>query len=108
MPRYEISDGRKDRFWEIKLVSDTSFTTTFGRIGERGQTKLKELATAEATKAAYDKIVAEKRTEGYQLAGGPKTRMPCRPSGGGPIQMCRSPRSASGSFSTISSTRCRA
>ena len=31
----------------------------------------------------------------------------CRPCGSGPIQTCRSPRSASGSFSTTSFARCR-
>ena len=32
MPRYEFSDGKSNKFWQIEL-SGNSFTTTYGRIG---------------------------------------------------------------------------
>jgi uncharacterized protein (TIGR02996 family) len=68
MPRYELSEGTSNKFWEIKL-SGTSFTTTYGRIGTTGQTTLKEFKSAADAKKEHDKLVAEKTRKGYVLVG---------------------------------------
>ncbi|MBC7978699.1 MAG: WGR domain-containing protein [Myxococcales bacterium] len=64
MPRYELSEGTSNKFWEITL-SGTSFTTTYGRIGTAGQSTLKEFKTAAAAQKEHDKLVAEKTKKGY-------------------------------------------
>ena len=69
MPRYEFQEGTSSKFWEIELHG-SELITKFGKIGSNGQTKLKELANANAAKAEYDKLVAEKTKKGYTLAGG--------------------------------------
>jgi uncharacterized protein (TIGR02996 family) len=69
MPRYELSEGTSNKFWEIKL-SGTSFTTTYGRIGTAGQTTIKELKSAAEAKKEHDKLIAEKVKKGYVLAAG--------------------------------------
>jgi uncharacterized protein (TIGR02996 family) len=69
MPRYELSEGSSNKFWEIKL-SGKSFTTTYGKIGASGQTTIKKFASDAEAKKEHDKIVAEKTKKGYALAGG--------------------------------------
>jgi DNA ligase-1 len=69
MPRYELSDGSSNKFWEIRL-DGTSFTTTFGRIGTEGQSSTKEWDSEEKAQKEYDKLVAEKTKKGYHLVGG--------------------------------------
>ena len=69
MPRYELSDGSSNKFWEITLEG-ASFTTTYGRIGTDGQSSLKDFATDALAKKEYDKLVAEKVKKGYVLVGG--------------------------------------
>jgi predicted DNA-binding WGR domain protein len=66
MPRYEFSDGKSNKFWEIEL-DGTSFTTTYGRIGTNGQTSMKEYDSTDKAKKEYDKLVAEKVKKGYKL-----------------------------------------
>lgn len=68
MARYEFSEGSSNKFWEI-VLADTSFTTTFGRIGSAGQTSSKSFPTAAKAKLEHDKLVAEKVKKGYQLVG---------------------------------------
>ncbi|HWO23580.1 MAG TPA: WGR domain-containing protein [Kofleriaceae bacterium] len=68
MPRYEFSEGSSSKFWEITL-SGTSFTTTYGKIGAKGQTTLKTFGSAAEAKQEYEKLVAEKVKKGYALAG---------------------------------------
>src|ERR1041385_7594063 len=74
MPRYELSEGTSNKFWEINLAAK-SFTTKFGKIGANGQTTIKEFGSDAEAKTAYDKIVAEKVKKGYKLVGG-KTSAP--------------------------------
>jgi len=69
MPRYELSDGTSNKFWEIEL-SGASFTTTYGKLGTRGQTTLKQHKSAADAKKAHDKLVAEKVKKGYVERGG--------------------------------------
>jgi uncharacterized protein (TIGR02996 family) len=71
MPRYEFSEGKSNKFWEIEL-DDESFTTRWGRIGTAGQETTKEFDSRADAKREYDKLIAEKVKKGYVLvsAGG--------------------------------------
>ena len=69
MPRYEFSEGSSSKFWEINL-DGKSFTTTYGKIGAKGQTTLKTFSSEAEAKKEYDKLVAEKVKKGYVPAGG--------------------------------------
>src|SRR5688572_20088817 len=69
MPRYELSDGRSNKFWQIEL-SGTSFTTTYGKIGTAGQKSIKTFATEAAAQREHDKLITEKTKKGYMLVGG--------------------------------------
>src|SRR5689334_11938966 len=69
MPRYEMAN----KFWDIKL-SGSRFTTNFGKIGSPGQTRLKDYPSAAEAKAGYEKAIADKRKEGFALAGGKKPK----------------------------------
>jgi predicted DNA-binding WGR domain protein len=69
MPRYEFSDGKSNKFWQIEL-SGNSFTTTYGRIGTDGQSTTKEWKSEEEASKQYEKLVAEKVGKGYKLVGG--------------------------------------
>ncbi len=71
MPRYELSDGSSNKFWDIRLAGK-SFTTTFGKIGATGQTQLKQFSSDADAKAAHDKVIAEKVKKGYALVGAAK------------------------------------
>jgi len=68
VPRYELSEGTSNKFWEIALQG-SSFTTTYGRIGTDGQTTLKEYDSADKAKKEHDKLVAAKVKKGYKLVG---------------------------------------
>jgi uncharacterized protein (TIGR02996 family) len=68
MPRYEYSEGSSSKFWEINL-SGKSFTTTYGKLGAKGQTTLKTFKSEAEAKQEYEKLVAEKVKKGYALAG---------------------------------------
>src|SRR4051812_36575731 len=74
MPRYEFSEGRSNKFWQIEL-SGASFTTTFGRIGAAGQSSTKTFESAAKAKLEYDKLVAEKVKKGYTLVAGKRAKV---------------------------------
>jgi predicted DNA-binding WGR domain protein len=69
MARYEFSDGKSSKFWEIDLTG-TSFTVRFGRIGTGGQAQTKSFASAQLASREHDKLVAEKTKKGYALVAG--------------------------------------
>src|ERR1700690_3245129 len=72
MPRYEFVKGTSNKFWEIEQGA-RSCTTTSGRIGGSGQNmKTRSYASDAEMKKDYDRLVREKTTEGYTLAGKPK------------------------------------
>lgn len=78
MARYEFSDGKSSKFWEIDL-SGTSFTVKFGRIGTTGQEQTKAFTSAELARKEHDKLVAEKTKKGYEMVGGTGTSAPASP-----------------------------
>jgi predicted DNA-binding WGR domain protein len=69
MPRYELSEGSSNKFWEINL-SGKSFTTTYGKIGTTGQTTIKSWKDNAEAKKEYEKLIGEKAKKGYELVHG--------------------------------------
>lgn len=54
------------KFWEITMRSDgLGFQTRYGRIGTKGQSRLKVFANQFACQAAYDDIIKAKLRKGY-------------------------------------------
>lgn len=64
MRRFELSDGKSDKFWEVS-IEGTSFTVRYGRIGTNGQTQAKSFATEQKARAEADKLIEEKKSKGY-------------------------------------------
>lgn len=65
--RYELVDGKSNKFWEIELAG-TSVITSWGRIGTNGQSKTKTFADEGKAKKEYDRLVKEKTGKGYEEA----------------------------------------
>ena len=65
----ELSEngGGAHKFYEVRRTG-TEVTLTYGRIGERGQTRTTAFATAEKAAAAAARKVAEKTRKGYAPA----------------------------------------
>ncbi len=61
---FEFSDGKSNKFWEISLDTQ-EVTVRYGRIGANGTTKVKELASADAARKHYEKLISEKENKGY-------------------------------------------
>jgi uncharacterized protein (TIGR02996 family) len=69
MARYEFTEDGSSKFWEIEL-SETAFTTRWGRIGTQGQQKTQTFATAAEARKQHDALVQEKTRKGYVRVGG--------------------------------------
>src|SRR5688572_2754792 len=85
MPRFE----RDDSFWEIS-VNGKSFTTKWGRTGKPEQEKTITLPTAAAAKAAADKQVEAKLSQGFVRLT--KAKPPAPTTGGSDEQLPGSDR----------------
>jgi len=68
LERYEFSDGKSDKFWEVAVTGST-LSVRFGRIGTQGQTKDKDFASHEAAEKEKTKLVKEKTGKGYLACG---------------------------------------
>jgi uncharacterized protein (TIGR02996 family) len=64
MRTFEFTDDRSNKFWNIDLRG-ASFTVSFGKVGDKGQTQTKDFPDAEQARKAHDKLVAEKLAKGY-------------------------------------------
>src|SRR5262245_58323153 len=64
MRTFEYRQGTSSKFWNIELQGD-SFTVTFGRIGSKGQTQVKQFASESKAQQEHDKLVREKVNKGY-------------------------------------------
>ena len=69
MRRFEFSDSTSNKFWEVDVKGKT-LNVTFGKIGTKGQSKPKDLATPEKAKAEMEKLIKEKTGKGYVEVGG--------------------------------------
>jgi uncharacterized protein (TIGR02996 family) len=64
MRTFVFTDAKSNKFWNIDL-QDTRFTVSFGKVGTKGQTQIKDFPEAEQARKAHDKLVAEKIGKGY-------------------------------------------
>lgn len=62
--RFEFTGGASRKFWEI-AVADAEVTVRYGRIGSAGQSRTKVHTDAAAAVRQAEKLIAEKRSEGY-------------------------------------------
>ena len=69
MPRYEFVKGTSSKFWEIGKKGN-SVTTTYGRIGAKGQSTIKKFASPKEADVAYVTLINEKIRKGYKLVAG--------------------------------------
>lgn len=67
---FHFHSGSSSKFWAIEMKGDDSFDVNYGKIGTDGQTKTKEFKSAEAAQKAYDKLIAEKTSKGYEEVAG--------------------------------------
>jgi predicted DNA-binding WGR domain protein len=75
---FQLRDGKSNKFWAVTL-DDTEQTVQFGRVGTAGQTQTKTFPSAEAARAATDKLIAEKLKKGYAEVGGGTAESPPPP-----------------------------
>jgi DNA ligase-1 len=68
MWRFEYTDERSKKFWEIEREGG-SVTTRWGKIGAKGQTKTKDFDGADEAQAQVDKQIAAKVKKGYAEVG---------------------------------------
>jgi predicted DNA-binding WGR domain protein len=73
MPRYELSDGKSHKFWEVELRGRV-LRVRYGRIGTDGQTLDKSFPSDDAAKREHDRLVKEKTAKGYTLRGKAKAK----------------------------------
>src|SRR5687767_11299869 len=64
---FVFDDGSSRKFWEVEVAGD-QLTTCWGRVGTRGQSKIKTFDSAAKARAERDKLVAEKLGKGYRAA----------------------------------------
>ncbi|MFP2906112.1 WGR domain-containing protein [Pyxidicoccus sp. 3LFB2] len=64
MPRFELKEGRSNKFWEITREENV-LLTRWGRIGTEGQEKTQEFKQEYEARSAYEKQVQEKTKKGY-------------------------------------------
>lgn len=63
-----FSEGGSNKFWRARVEGGT-LTINYGRIGSDGQTKVKELDSADACLAEMEKVASSKRKKGYSDDG---------------------------------------
>ena len=68
MRRFEYTDDKSAKFWEIEQ-SGTDLNIRWGRIGTAGQSQTKNFADAAKAGAAMQKLITEKTGKGYAEAG---------------------------------------
>jgi len=78
MRRFEFSDSKSNKFWEIDQQG-VDVTTCWGRVGTGGQTKTKAFASEAAAAAAVEKQIASKTGKGYAETDGPAAPVAAAP-----------------------------
>jgi uncharacterized protein (TIGR02996 family) len=64
MRTFVFTDGKSNKFWNIERQGARTLVT-FGRVGSKGQTQLKDFPDEAAARNAHDKFIAEKLAKGY-------------------------------------------
>ncbi len=72
MRRFEYSDAKSAKFWEIE-VEKTSVTTRWGRVGSDGQSKAKSFASSADARKEAEKQIRAKTKKGYEEIAGSST-----------------------------------
>ena len=77
MRTFTYTDAKSNKFWNIELKGK-SFEVTFGKVGARGQTQIKDFPDDARAQKEHDKLVAEKLAKGYveTTAKVPATKAP--------------------------------
>ncbi|MBI5544317.1 MAG: WGR domain-containing protein, partial [Deltaproteobacteria bacterium] len=86
MRRFELTDEKSSKFWEIQ-VEGSATRVRYGRIGTDGQQQAKDHGSAQAAEKAASKLISEKTGKGYvevSSAVGPvaPTEKPAAPAAG--------------------------
>jgi len=68
LKKFEYSDSKSHKFWNIKHKGST-VTTNYGRIGTKGQTKVKELSDSATATKEFEKLIKQKTSKGYEEVG---------------------------------------
>lgn len=68
MRNFELVEGTSRRFWRIRQ-DGTDVTVSFGRIGTRGQTQVKQFPDEQRAKREVERLIAEKVRKGYLEVG---------------------------------------
>lgn len=66
MARYELREGTSNYFWQIRLTGKV-MTTSYGRVGTKGQSTTKSFDSVAKAKIAHGKLISEKVKKGYEL-----------------------------------------
>ena len=75
VPEYfEFTQGKSSKFWEIHQCSDTSITTSWGRIGSKGQSNTKHFNSKWECNDQMSKISYQKAYKGYDVKTRPIDR----------------------------------
>src|SRR5262245_23692306 len=62
---FEYQEGASRKFWAIE-VDGARTLVSFGRIGTKGQTKVKDFADESAARRDCEKLIKEKLAKGYE------------------------------------------
>jgi TPR repeat protein len=62
--RFQLVYGKSAKFWEVS-VSGSSMTTTYGRIGSKGQRTEKNFSSSDEAQKAADRLIRQKIDKGY-------------------------------------------
>ncbi len=62
---FELADEKSSKFWEVG-VDGKEVTVRFGRIGAKGQTRVKEFASPAAASAHAEQLICQKTGKGYE------------------------------------------
>jgi predicted DNA-binding WGR domain protein len=66
-----FKDNKSDKFWQIETVGK-SFTVVYGKTGTAGASKTKTFESEEKCLKEVEKLLAEKKKKGYQVAIAPE------------------------------------
>lgn len=66
--RYELVAGKSAKFWDV-MTKGSSLTTTYGRLGSKGQSSTRNFSSPAEAKAAAEKLIKQKIGKGYRKTG---------------------------------------
>lgn len=84
MRRFEFSDGKSNKFWEI-AVEGSGFTTRHGRIGSEGRETSKRFGSPASAAQQAESAIASKLKKGYAEVDGEAVAVAPTPEDDGPI-----------------------